>query len=265
MFGASLFSYLLLATAAVAAPRGTRLAERIARRATGSHRSQPLKVIEQSIVGDVTNDVQYSPNWAGAVYAESEGSFTAVTGTFTVPTPSVPSGSSGGTYSAAAWVGIDGDTCQNAILQTGVDFTVDENGDVSYNAWYEWYPEVSYDFSGISFSAGDVVQLTVTASSTTSGTAYIENLSTEQTVTQDLSSSYALCEENAEWIVEDYEEDGSLVAFADFGTVTFTNAEATYDGETVGPSTATLINIEQDGEVLTSVSTDSSSVTISYQ
>ena len=49
-----------------------------------------------------------------------------MTGTFTVPTPS---GSSG---AASAWVGIDGDTCANAILQTGVDFTVTD-GEVSYD------------------------------------------------------------------------------------------------------------------------------------
>ena len=33
---------------------------------------------------------------------------------------------------AAVWVGIDGDTCGNAILQTGVDLNV-ENGAVSYD------------------------------------------------------------------------------------------------------------------------------------
>ena len=48
-----------------------------------------------------------------------------------MPTPKAPSGGSG-TYSASAWVGIDGDTCDNAILQTGVDFTV-SGGSVSYD------------------------------------------------------------------------------------------------------------------------------------
>ena len=60
-----------------------------------------------------------------------QGSFTSVTGTFTVPTPSAPSGGDG-SYSASAWVGIDGDTCDTAILQTGVDFTIDY-GSVSYD------------------------------------------------------------------------------------------------------------------------------------
>ena len=135
----------------------------------------------------------------------------------------------------------------------------------SSKAWYEWFPDFAYDFSGISISAGDVITTTVTASSTTSGTAVIENVSTGQTVTKSLSSSSALCEENAEWIVEDFEENGSLVPFANFGTVTFSNAVATTSsGSTVGPSGSTIIDIEQNNQVLTSVSTSSSSVTISY-
>lgn len=48
----------------------------------------------------------------------------------------------------------DGDECESAILQTGLDFTV-SNGEVSYDSWYEWYPDYAYDFSGITFSAGD--------------------------------------------------------------------------------------------------------------
>ena len=108
------------------------------------------------------------------------------------------------------------------------------------------------------------MKLTVTASSTTSGTAVIENLTTGKTVTQEITSSSALCEENAEWIVEDYEEGDSLVPFADFGTVTFTGASATTSSGSIGPSGATLIDIEQDGEVLTSASVSGSDVTIKY-
>ena len=48
-----------------------------------------------------------------------------------MPTPKEPSGSSGAHY-ASAWVGIDGDTCGTAILQTGVDFNVNGNS-VSYD------------------------------------------------------------------------------------------------------------------------------------
>lgn len=130
-------------------------------------------------------------------------------------------------------------------------------------AWYEWYPAPAHDFSGINISAGDVIKLTVTASSTTSGTATVENLTNGQTVTKDLNSTSPLCEQNAEWIVEDFAQGGKLVSFANFSSVTFTNAEATGHG-TSTPSGATIVNIQQNNQVLTSVLINGSSVTITY-
>lgn len=41
----------------------------------------------------------------------------------------VPKATGGSSTSSSGWVGIDGDTCGNAILQTGVDF----NGDGTYD------------------------------------------------------------------------------------------------------------------------------------
>lgn len=204
-----------------------------------------------------------------------------MTGTFTVPTPQAASGETAG--SATAWVGIDGNTCETAILQTGVDFTV-VDGQVSYDgmsphhfsctrvsnlylvtAWYEWYPDLSYDFEGITISAGDSITVTVAASSTTEGTTEIINNTTGQTVTMSLTSTSALCGQNAEWIVEDYEEGNSLVPFANFGTVTFTDASAgLVAGGSVTPGTANIISLEQDGTVLTDVSVTSTDVTITY-
>jgi len=203
--------------------------------------------------------VQYSSNWAGAVWdSYPAGSFYQVTGTFTVPTPSSPDGS------ASAWVGIDGDTCGNAILQTGIDFNY-QAGSVSYDAWYEWFPDFAFNFNGISINSGDVIRLTVTASSTTSGTALIENLSNGQQVSQFITSSSALCEQNAEWIVEDFDSGGSQVPFCNFGTVSFTNAVAYLNGGgTISPNGATELDILQNGQVLTSVSESSDGVTISY-
>lgn len=104
-----------------------------------------------------TNE-EFSSNWAGAVLIGS--GFKSVTGTFVVPTPKAPTGGSSSTaYAASAWVGIDGDTAQNSILQTGVDFYV-QNGRVSYDAWYEWYPDYAYTFSGFAISAGDTIRTT---------------------------------------------------------------------------------------------------------
>ncbi|KAI0477088.1 peptidase A4 family-domain-containing protein [Xylariaceae sp. FL0804] len=246
---------LLTANVALAAPgTAARWAKHAQRSAAKS--SKPMKAapgqIEAVEAGNISH-VEYSSNWAGAVLIGS--GYKTVTGTFTVPTPS----SAG---SAAAWVGIDGDTCDTSILQTGVDFTKSGNS-ISYDAWYEWYPAYSYDFSGIDISAGDSITVTVVATSTSAGTATVENTSTGQTVTHTFSSETdKLCEENAEWIVEDYEEGSSLVEFADFGTVTFTDCSVNGD---IGVTGATIIDIEQNNKVLTSCSTSgSSTVTCSY-
>lgn len=98
-------------------------------------------------------------------------------------------------------------------MQTGVDFTVDEDGSVSYDAWYEWYPDYAYDFD-LDVSAGDVISMSVTASTTTAGVAELTNETTGETVSISLTSTSALGGQNAEWIVEDFEENGSLVPFA---------------------------------------------------
>ncbi|KAG8989180.1 hypothetical protein FRB94_010922 [Tulasnella sp. JGI-2019a] len=262
VYAVALFANLLLASAALAAP-SSRLAARLERR-RDERQSKPINRLEHpaSHAGEVSN-VQYSSNWAGAVFdSKPAGTFKSVTGTFIVPTPKAASGKTSG--SASAWVGLDGDTCGNAILQTGVDFTI-TNGAVSYDAWYEWYPDYAYDFSGITISAGDSITTTVTATSTKAGTAVITNNTTGKTVTKSLTSSYALCEENAEWIVEDYEEGSSLVTLANFGTVTFTGASAgLVAGGTLGPATADTIDIEQSSKILTSVILGASTVAVTY-
>jgi hypothetical protein len=134
------------------------------KRAAG-RRASPIHHVNPPPDVTAATNTQYSDNWAGAILVGT--GYTSVTGTFTVPEPSTAG-------SGSAWVGIDGDTCQTAILQTGVDWT--KSGDsYSYAAWYEWYPASSIDFSGMSISAGDEIKVTVTATSDTSGTATVEN------------------------------------------------------------------------------------------
>jgi len=265
MVFAALFTFGLLAAGVSAIPsRSERLASRQARRGLSDRRSNLIQKVETSSHPTNQTNVEYSSNWTGAVLSESTGTWKSVTGTFVVPTPKIPSGGSSSTqYYASAWVGIDGDTCGTSILQTGLDFGI-KGSTVSFDAWYEWYPDYAYDFSGITFSAGDSVTVTVTATSTKAGTAVITNNSKGVTVTKALTSTAALCEKDAEWIVEDFEEGSSLVPLANWGTVTFTNAIATENsGTTVGPSGATLIDLEQNS-ILSSVSVSSTSVTVTY-
>ena len=251
----------------------SRLQSRVnARRTRGS---QPLirvsgdESIEDINNGNDTAHVEYSSNWSGAVLVSppSGTTFTSAHGRFTVPTPKYVG--SGGDESSSAWVGIDGDTYGNAILQAGVDFTVDSSGSVSYDSWYEWYPDYAYDFSNFDVSAGDVIQIDIVATTTSRGTVTLSNKSTGKAVSKTLSapsSSASLGGQNAEWIVEDFEENGSLVALSNFGTVVFTGASAGLSsGSSVGLSGATAIDIKQGSTVYTSVSLDSSSqVTVKY-
>jgi hypothetical protein len=216
--------------------------------------------------------VTYNEEWCGVILDGT--GFTFITGTITVPTPKIPAGGSSGTeYSVSAWVGIDGDACTNSLVQTGIDASI-SGSSISYNAWYEvrigtnvvtvflltqhdkWYPDYSYDFSGISISAGNTVKLTISLTSTTAGEAIIENISTGTTVTHKFTGEPALCEKSAEWIIEDFEDGGTLVPFANFGSLEFYDAYAIENGKTVYPngSGGKIVDMQQGSTVVCSCS-----------
>lgn len=175
----SIITALACAEAAVGARltekrRESRAARQLARRSSnGATRSSQPLISSESLIEGVTNqsNVEYSTNWAGAVLIST--GFTEVTGTVTVPTLTGSSSSSVESAGSAVspkmfprhkneftdqrrsqWVGIDGDTCQTAILQTGIDWYVDGTS-VSYDAWYEWYPDYACksELSNILFRA----------------------------------------------------------------------------------------------------------------
>ncbi|GAW13788.1 hypothetical protein ANO14919_031780 [Xylariales sp. No.14919] len=214
-----------------------------------------------SLLADNNTHAEYTSNWAGAVMIGT--GYTTVSGTIVVPKPSMPAGGSNTrTYSASAWVGIDGSTCQTAILQTGVDFSA--RGDtVTYEGWYEWYPDYSYRFSNFKISGGDTVKMTAIVTGKNSGSVTLENKTTGQSVSHTFTNQIGnLCQTNAEWIVEDFSQGNSLVPFADFGTVIFTDASV--NGGT-GLDKAVIYDIKQGNKVYTRCSTSgSSSVTCSY-
>ena len=132
--------------------------------------------------------------WGGAVQ-EGQG-WTYVTGTATVPSISGQDPNAG----AAVWVGIDGYSCQSAILQTG--FTL--WGDGRIETWYEWYPQPSYDYTtDLGVQPGHQLRMTVYADGTSGGNSTIENLTTGQTASQNFDGmSPQICQTDAEWIVE---------------------------------------------------------------
>ncbi|KAG6133580.1 hypothetical protein E4U28_006118 [Claviceps purpurea] len=149
--------------------------------------SSPAKLFSRAGV-----EPAYSTNWAGAV--QSGTGFHYVEGTITVPKVSGKPDAA-----AAAWVGIDGVDCQQAILQTGVLF----HADGTFEAWYEWYPEYSHNWDNFKIKAGDQIKMIVDATTSTSGTASLENLTTGQKVSQHFPKApVKICGVTAEWIVE---------------------------------------------------------------
>ncbi|KAL3462075.1 peptidase A4 family-domain-containing protein [Aspergillus heterothallicus] len=203
-----------------------------------------------------TAAIAYSNNWAGVVREQppAGGPYTAVSATFTVPAPTAAPGGTG-MQAGSAWVGIDGDTYAGAILQTGVDFYI-ENGQTHNDAWFEWFPDYAYDFN-LGVNTGDVIVAMVQSFSPSEGIAVIENKSTGQKATQTVKAPKAeatLAGQNAEWIVEDFQSGDSIVALADFGSVTFTGCEAqAQNGEILGLDGATIIELKQKNKVLTEV------------
>jgi hypothetical protein len=105
--------------------------------------------------------------------------------------------------------------------------------------------------------------MTATATGRNSGSVTLENRTTGQSVSHTFANEAGnLCQTNAEWIVEDFSQGNSLVPFADFKTVVFT--EASVNGGS-GLERAVVYDIKQGNKVYTSCSTSgSSSVTCSY-
>ncbi len=167
-------------------------------------------------------EILYSQNWAGAVLMGAN--FTSVTALVKIPTISMPPGGrANAQYATATWVGIDGVNCPTqGLLQAGV-YTSVRNGIVRFESWYEWYPQPSVSFPNFAVKAGDVLNITVSASSPTAGTVVLENHTTGKAVNHAFTRGTKLCFNTAEWIVEDFSQGGELVNFANFSTVTFTN------------------------------------------
>ena len=250
---------LVLANAAAASPLSARAAARglPTRRGAVNHRNTSI---------EATTFDSTSTNWGGAVIVDT--GITQATGTFTVPQPSAPSGGDSSTqYCGAAWVGIDGDTCQSGLIQTGVFWCV-QGGSYSYEAWYEYIPEASIAYDSITVNAGDVITVTVTTDGNNGGTTTFENTSNGQSGSHTFSGQTdgTLCGTNAEWIVEDFEEGSSLVPFADFGTVTFTGSTAVVNGNTVsaGGDNAQNIHLNQGSGDLTATTISDTTVTVQY-
>ncbi len=167
-----------------------------------------------------------SINWSGYAVETNLSSpasnvVTDVRGQWVVPTLSCGSSN---TYSSA-WVGIDGYS-SNTVEQTGTEHDC-KSGTASYYAWYELYPKPGWRINK-PVSAGDTFAAQVTYASGNKYNLTITNVgkwsySTTQTNNGQRSS--------AEWVVE-APWSGGVLPLANFGTISFSGAQATINGHT---------------------------------
>jgi Peptidase A4 family len=186
--------------------------------------------------------------WSGYVLPSRDSPVTEASGRWTVPRLDCSTTPNSGAY---IWVGIGGykwpaGGTSGTLLQTGIraDCT---DGDPDYAGWFEEYPSTpntAKEFSGFPLSAGDVIEASVYERTGGGWETRVDDLTTglsgvmvtgegwgveadsgngtfiEQGSTVRLSYAGGT---TAEWIVEDYSRNGSIVPFVDYGTVSFSN------------------------------------------
>jgi hypothetical protein len=174
-----------------------------------------------------------SVNWAGyAATAQTQGSFTSVSASWTEPAVTC----SGGQTFAAFWAGLDGDGTPT-VEQTGTE--ADCTGTTaSYSGWYELFPNAPVFFDN-PVQPGD--QLTASVVSDGSGVFTLTLTDATADWQQSIQQSAPDAELGSAEIIAEAPSDGQqILPLSDFGTVNFTNV--TINGQPLG-ATGNLTSI----------------------
>jgi len=124
------------------------------------------------------------------------------------------------TYSSA-WVGIDGYS-DNSVEQIGTEQDC-ISGKSSYYAWYEMYPKPSFKIN-LPIKMGDVISAEVNYVSKNEFVLTIIDSTTGKMFTTSQKSNAS--RQSAEWVME-APWSGGVLPLANFGTIQFSNAQAT--------------------------------------
>ncbi len=219
-----------------------------------------------------------SQNWAGYEVAPTDSSgFSSASGSWVQPTASCTAGNA--TYSAF-WVGLGGGSEQSqALEQIGTQADCSASGAATYFAWYELVPSAPVQLS-LSINPGDQISARVQVSGD-SVTVSLNDVTTGGSVTRTLTTNDTDTS-TAEWVAESPSECSDGVSGAcqplpltDFGTVKFTNASATADGQTGSISNSSWTsqsialspafdNTSSGGAEPSSLSSDGSEFSVTY-
>jgi hypothetical protein len=103
------------------------------------------------------------------------------------------------------------------------------NGRPSYSAWYEMYPNAPVTISSLTVTPGDTINASVTYLGNGNFTLTLQDGSQSFSTTQHLSNPQL---SSAEWITEAPVSWFGPLPLANFGSINYTNAQATVNGET---------------------------------
>ncbi|HEX6511427.1 MAG TPA: G1 family glutamic endopeptidase [Chloroflexota bacterium] len=168
-----------------------------------------------------------SRNWSG--YAATGGTFTSVTGTWTVPQPAA--GSAG---TDAAWVGIGGVQSRD-LIQAGTQLVTTGAGDTQYSAWIETLPQASQTVP-LTVAPGDSVTVSITQQTAGQWQVAMKDNTTGKAYSAPVQYTSSLS--SAEWVEEAPTGGRSVLPLDQFGQVHFASGAAIEDGQTVNISQA---------------------------
>jgi hypothetical protein len=167
-----------------------------------------------------------SANWSG--YAATGGTYTAVSGTWSVP-QFAPDSTAG---ADATWVGIGGVNTRD-LIQAGTQQTVSGNGTTQYQAWVETLPQASHPVP-LTVNPGDSISVAITQSPQAKNewqVAYTNNTTGQS---YQVTENYASSMSSAEWIEEaPSAARGRQIPLDNFGAIDFSQGSTVKDGQTV--------------------------------
>jgi hypothetical protein len=178
-----------------------------------------------------------SYNWSG--YVDSSGaksygssSFYSVESNMIVPFAQPGYDTCTGIYDYAySWVGIDGWTGSNDILQGGIEFDALCSLGVQvtyYSAFYEWYPGAEVHITNFPIAPGDDIFVNAWHTSSTKAQIYISNYNTGMAVQVGFSAPAGtkLIGNSAEWITERPNLNGQRTTLTNYLDQLFYGSEA---------------------------------------
>lgn len=174
-----------------------------------------------------------SANWAGhaAFQGNKKRAVSEVSGSWRVPTLTATPDNS---YSTA-WVGIDGYEDNNTVEQIGTRHDWVNNSQVNF-AWFQMYPNPTYQLVGFPVNSNDVITAKVTYK--VNGIFSLKITNVTQGVFTVVPETYTYLpsadRSSAEWVVGALSSPYGVLPLANFGAIEFTEGVTVIGGRIEG-------------------------------